>query len=99
MVPQIMSADPILYIKPGCPWCHAAVAFFHQHGVSVDIRDVLSHQADFKRMIQVSGQTLTPTLEYDDFVVPDFSTDELLERLEERPDVKTRLGLDREVGS
>ncbi len=94
-----MNADPILYIKPGCPWCRAAVAFFQQNGVSVDIRDVVSNREDFQRMLEVSGQALTPTLEYDDFVVPDFSTDELLDALEQRPDVKTRLGLDGEVGS
>ncbi len=94
-----MSADPILFIKPGCPWCRAAMAFFQQHGVPVDIRDVLSNREDFQRMVEVSGQALTPTLEYDDFVVPDFSTDELLYALEQRPDVKTRLGLNGEVGS
>lgn len=94
-----MSADPILFIKPGCPWCRAAMAFFQQHGVAVDIRDVLSNREDFQRMVEVSGQALTPTLEYDDFVVPDFSTDELLYALEQRPDVKTRLGLNGEVGS
>ena len=75
------------------------MAFFQQHGVSVDIRDVLSNREDFQRMVEVSGQALTPTLEYDDFVVPDFSTDELLYALEQRPDVKTRLGLNGEVGS
>ncbi len=94
-----MIADPILYIKPGCPWCRTAVAFFQQHGVAVDIRDVLSNREDFQRMLEVSGQTLTPTLEYDDFVVPDFSTDELLDALEHRPDVTTKLGLNGEVGS
>ena len=75
------------------------MAFFQQHGVSVDIRNVLSNREDFQRMVEVSGQALTPTLEYDDFVVPDFSTDELLYALEQRPDVKTRLGLNGEVGS
>ena len=75
------------------------MAFFQQHGVSVDIRDVLSNREDFQRMVEISGQALTPTLEYDDFVVPDFSTDELLYALEQRPDVKSRLGLNGEVGS
>ena len=75
------------------------MAFFQQHGVLVDIRDVLSNREDFQRMVEVSGQALTPTLEYDDFVVPDFSTDELLYALEQRPDVKSRLGLNGEVGS
>ncbi len=93
-----MSADPILYIKPGCPWCHAAMAFFGQHGVSIDIRDVQSNKGDFQRMLEVSGQTLTPTFEFDDFVVADFNTQEFLNELEQRPDVKTSLGLGEEVG-
>ena len=26
-----MHHKPILYIKPGCPWCRDAMAFFSQH--------------------------------------------------------------------
>lgn len=88
-----MSRRPILYIKPGCPWCREAVAYFQHNGVDYDVRDVTRSSSDYKRMIEISGQTLTPTLEYDDFVVADFSVNELIAALEERPDVCAALGL------
>lgn len=88
-----MSKRPILYIKRGCPWCREARAWFQQHGIEVDLRDVNESQADMQRMLEVSGQTLTPTLEYDDFVVADFSVNELLDELAERPDIRREWGV------
>ncbi len=88
-----MKHKPILYIKRGCPWCRQAKAFFDSHGVDLDVRDVNRSNASLKRMIEVSGQSLTPTLEYDDFVVADFSVDDFLSELEERPDIRMELGI------
>lgn len=88
-----MSRRPILYIKRGCPWCREALAFFSQHGVEVDVRDVNQSRQNMDRMVEVSGQTLTPTFEYGAFVVPDFSVDELIDELEQVPEVKKDLGL------
>lgn len=88
-----MSKRPILYIKPGCPWCREAVAYLQHNGVDYDVRDVTRSTADYQRMIAVSGQTLTPTLEYGEFVVADFSVDELLDALSEFPEVRLDLGL------
>jgi glutaredoxin 3 len=88
-----MKTIPILYIKRGCPWCRQAKSFFDQHGVELDIRDVGASNGNMKRMIEVSEQTMTPTFEYGDFVVADFSVDEFLAELEERPDVRLELGI------
>ena len=88
-----MIADPILYIKRGCPYCRAAAAFFSTHGVPVQVRDVSSSRADMKRLIEVSGQNDVPTFVLGDFVVSGFSIDELLDELAERPDIRLRLGL------
>jgi|TARA_B110000438_G_scaffold302964_1_gene362502 glutaredoxin 3 len=88
-----MSESPTLYIKSGCPWCREATSFFSQHGVALDIRDVLSSKADMHRMIEISGQSLTPTFEWDEFVVADFSVDEFKDALEQVPEYKKRLGL------
>jgi glutaredoxin-related protein len=88
-----MSQNPILYIKPGCPWCREATGFFSQHGVTVNVRDVLSSKANMQRMIEVSGQSLTPTFEYEDFIVADFSVDEFINALEQAPEIKKKLGL------
>lgn len=88
-----MNAGPVLYIKRGCPYCRQAAAFFSTHGVPVEIRDVSINHAEMKRMIEVSDQSSVPTFVYGDFVVSDFSVDELLDELAERPDIRLRLGL------
>ena len=84
---------PILYIKPGCPWCRQARAFFSDHGVDLDIRDVTLSAQNMQRMIEGSGQSLTPTFEYDGIVIADFSVDEFLDEIEQMPEVKRDLGL------
>jgi glutaredoxin 3 len=88
-----MIADPILYIKRGCPYCRAAAAFFSTHGVPVQIRDVTRSRADLKRLIEVTEEGDVPTFVCGDFIVSGFELDELLDELAERPDVRLRLGL------
>ena len=84
---------PIVYIKPGCPWCNEALAYFQQHGVDIDVRDVTRSRSNMQRMIEISGQSLTPTFEYGDFVVADFSVDEFIDEIAEEPEVRRSLGL------
>lgn len=88
-----MKGVPILYVRRGCPWCREAQTFFSSHAVEVEVRDVGRHVSDLKRMIELSGQSLTPTFEWGDFVVSDFSIEELLDELRERPDIQMRLGI------
>ena len=45
------------------------------------------------RLIEVSGQSLTPTFVYGDFVVADFSIDEFQEQLNQAPQIKKQLGI------
>lgn len=84
---------PILYIKSGCPWCRAALSFFDDHGIAVEVKDVLEDDDAMQQMVSVSGQTRTPTFEYEDFVVSDFSVDEFRAELSETPEVQRMLGL------
>lgn len=88
---------PLLYIKPGCPWCRSARSYFEQHGVELEIRDVTSSRKDMDRMVEISGQTLTPTFEYGEFIVADFSVDEFVQELEEFPEVMRELGIDEDA--
>jgi len=90
---SLMKDKPILYIKPGCPWCKEAQVFFDQHGIDVDTRDVNRDRDAMNRMVEISGQTKTPTFEYGDFVVADFDTDEFLAELNEFPEVRIQLGI------
>lgn len=68
------------------------MTFFSQHGVEVSIRDVTRSKRDMQRMVEVSGQSLTPTFEFDEFVVADFSVEEFLDEIEQVPEVKRQLG-------
>ena len=83
---------PIIYIKPGCPWCRQAMSFFSQHGVQLEVRDVTASTQNMKRMLDISGQSLTPTFEFGEFVVADFSIEEFIDELEQVPEVKQQLG-------
>ncbi|MFP4069054.1 MAG: glutaredoxin family protein [Opitutales bacterium] len=85
---------PVLYVKPDCPWCREAISFFNQQGVELDIRDVSINAKFMDAMVQLSGQTKTPTFEYEDFVVADFDVDEFLSELEEFPEIRQKLGID-----
>ena len=83
---------PTVYIKRGCSWCREALAFFSQHGVDVEVRDVHQSPQNMQRMVEISGQSLTPTFEHGEFVVSDFSIDEFLDELEQVPKIKKELG-------
>jgi len=48
-------------------------------------------------MVEISGQTLTPTFEYGEFIVADFSVDEFVQELEEFPEVMRELGIDEDA--
>jgi len=86
------SNTPILYIKPGCPWCREALSFFSQHGVEVEVRDVTASRQSMERMAEISGQTKTPTFEFGEFIVADFDVDEFLDALGQVPEIKQQLG-------
>lgn len=88
-----MKSRPILYIKSGCPWCTDALSYFSSENVDVEVKDVLRDAEAMERMKKISGQSLTPTLEYGDFLVPDFSVDEFVAAVKKRPDVQKELGL------
>ena len=84
---------PILYVKSGCPWCREALSYFNSKGVDLDVRNVSKDPKEMDAMVSISGQTLAPTFEYDDFVVADFSVDEFLAELNDFPEVRKKLGL------
>ena len=69
---------PILYVKAGCPWCHEAVSFLDEHGVSYRQKEVTSDREAFDEMKQKSGQTKAPTLDWHGEVLADFGVDELV---------------------
>lgn len=71
----------IVYIKSHCPWCHAALDWLDKQGYHYEVREVLKDSAAYARMREISGQSLTPTLEVDGKVLADFDTGQLEEFL------------------
>lgn len=66
-----------LYVKTWCPWCIRAKAWLDAEGYRYEEIDVEANRADYDRMIQLSGQRLTPTLVVGDKILPDFGPEEL----------------------
>lgn len=83
--PTLESANlPILYVKPGCPWCREAVEFLDGHGVGYRLREVSQDAAAFAEMQRKSGQTKAPTLDWHGQILADFGTDELVPFLQQQ---------------
>lgn len=73
-----MKAEKIrLFIKPYCGWCHEAMDWLNEHGIRYEVLDVISDAAARKEMFQLSGQTLTPTIDVDGEILADFDTGQL----------------------
>jgi glutaredoxin len=74
-----------LYVKTWCPWCVDAENWLKARGISYEQKDVLSDAAAFSRMREISGQSLTPTLEMPDgSVLADFDVGQLERFLRQR---------------
>jgi glutaredoxin len=67
-----------VYVKPWCPWCVEAVRWLKAHRYAFREVDVLTDAAAYRRMREISGQSLTPTLETEDgLVLADFDVGQL----------------------
>lgn len=73
-----------LYVKVWCPWCIDAIDWLKARGYRYEQIDVLASRADYDRMIAISGQRKTPTLELGSgAVLPDFDVRQLEKFLSE----------------
>jgi glutaredoxin len=74
-----MNSDsiPVLYIKPGCPWCHEVIDFLQENGIAYDEKNVRGDPAALAEMKAKSGQLLAPTLDWHGEILADFGVSEL----------------------
>ena len=84
---------PILYIKPGCPWCTEALDYFRSKSVRLDIRDVIADPAQMRELIACSGQSKCPTFRHGREIKADFGVDEFISWVKTRPELAKELGL------
>ncbi len=69
---------PILYIKPGCPWCEEVIDHLDAKGIAHQQVVVSGNREAMQAMIDLSGQTKAPTMDWDGEVLADFGVDELV---------------------
>lgn len=75
---------PILYIKPGCPWCDEVIDFLKKRSIAVRTVIVSGNPAAMKEMVELSGQSKAPTMDWHGEVLADFGVDELIPFLKKR---------------
>ena len=79
-----MADLPILYIKPGCPWCDEVFDFLNRKKISVKTLVVSGNREAMQEMVDLSGQSKAPTMDWHGEVLADFGVDELVPFLKKR---------------
>ncbi|MFH1497421.1 MAG: glutaredoxin family protein [Verrucomicrobiota bacterium] len=79
-----MNPLPLLYTKPGCPWCAEVVGFLDEHGIPYRNLDIAADPQAAGEMRQKSGQGKVPTLDWNGTILADFGVDELVPFLRDR---------------
>ncbi|CAM3136266.1 glutaredoxin family protein [Rariglobus hedericola] len=69
---------PLLYIKPGCPWCTEVTAFLGEHGIGYREINVSEDPHEYAEMQRKSGQPRVPTLDWHGKILADFGVAELV---------------------
>lgn len=79
-----MSDLPKLYIKPGCPWCDEVIDYLDRKKIEVETIVVSGNREAMQEMVDLSGQTKAPTMDWHGEVLADFGVDELVPFLKKR---------------
>lgn len=69
---------PVLYVKTGCPWCMEVVDFLGTHGINYREKNVTDAAGAMTEMVQKSGQSKAPTLDWHGKILADFGVAELV---------------------
>ncbi|HEX2747118.1 MAG TPA: glutaredoxin family protein [Verrucomicrobiales bacterium] len=77
------SSLPLLYVKTGCPWCDEVIEYLDSHGIAYQKITVSGDRDAMQQMIDLSGQSKAPTMEWNGEVLADFGVDELVPFLKE----------------
>jgi len=76
-------------VKPYCGWCHKAERWLDQREIDYETVDVISDEAAYDEMINLSGQELAPVIDVDGEILADFGPDQLArfwDQLEKKKD-------------
>lgn len=70
--------NPIVYVKTGCPWCEEVLEYLDARRIAYQPITVSGNREAMKEMIDLSGQSKAPTMDWDGEVLADFGVDELV---------------------
>jgi glutaredoxin len=68
-----------------------ALAYFKAKGLDLKVIDVRAEPKRMNELMEVSGQSMTPTFKHGNFVVADFDLEEFEAALEQNPKAKNNL--------
>ena len=85
-------SKPKLFVKEGCPWCIDALAYFQSKSMDLEIIDVRKNPSRINELLEISGQSKTPTLQNGEFVVAEFDIAEFEDAMSTNPDEAKKLG-------
>ncbi len=74
-------AHVTIYTTPSCVYCKKAKAFFKEHNVEYEEKDVSSDQAVAEEMMHKSGQMGVPVIDIDGGIIIGFDEEALREAL------------------
>lgn len=69
---------PRLYVKTGCPWCDEVIEYLDEHRIPYEKITVSGNRETMQEMVDLSGQSKAPTMDWDGQVLADFGVDELV---------------------
>jgi glutaredoxin 3 len=77
-----MENGRVLYVKTGCPWCGEVEEYLRENRIEVTKVNVSGDRDAMAAMVELSGQSKAPTLDWGGEVLADFGVDELVPFLE-----------------
>lgn len=69
---------PTVYVKTGCPWCDEVLDYLEARNIVHETITVSGNREATQAMIDLSGQSKAPTMDWDGEVLADFGVDELV---------------------
>ena len=58
---NVLMSKPKIFVKEGCPWCIDALSYFKSKSIDLEIIEVRNDPERMKELLEISGQSKTPT--------------------------------------
>ncbi len=66
-----------LFTKSYCGWCHEAIDWLESKGLDFENLEVISDPCAMKELRELTGGTMTPSIDVNGEILADFGVDEL----------------------